>query len=252
MKKILGLVGLFICWGIAANAYCYSTALDEVIKLMLKNDYYAALDECNRLERTYLGDEHAELLYAKAECYYLLENYEQARDIFKQGLKYAKGTLLTKLYIGIADTYFMQHGYDKAISIYKQLLDKKETDYEAALLFKLGKAYQKNSKWTQSKYYFDLLEKKYPQSFEREIVDKSSVGGNFFTIQVGCFFNQANADKLSNDLRGKGYAVYVTPFLSHDTKLYRVRVGEFVSLIAAEHTEQELKDIEHLPTHIFP
>jgi len=131
-------------------------------------------------------------------------------------------------------------------------LDQKDIDYEAALLFKLGKAYQRNSKWTQSKYYFGQLAKKYPQSFERDIVEKSSVGGNFFTIQVGCFSNRQNAEKLRKDLLSKGYAVYVTPFGLNDNKLFRVRVGEFVSRIAAEHTELELKNNEHLPTHIFP
>ncbi len=252
MKKILGSIGFFICLAICANAYSYAPALDKAVKLLLKNDYYAAIDECNQLERVLTGNDKAELLYVKGECFSSLGKYEEARDFFKQGINPAKGEISTKIYIAIADTYFMEHGYDKAISIYKQLLDKKGADYEAALLFKLGKAYQRNSKWTKSKYYFDQLEKKYPQSFEREIVKKSSVGGNFFTIQVGCFSSQGNAEKLRKDLLSKGYAVYVTPFQSNGSKLFRVRVGEYVSLLAAEHTELELKNIEHLPTHIFP
>ncbi|MBU1042859.1 MAG: SPOR domain-containing protein [Candidatus Omnitrophica bacterium] len=252
MRKYIFLAIVFFSLNLGAVTYAYTAKLDQTVKLMLKNDYYAAIDECNRLETNLSGHDKREMLYLKGDCFAQLENYEQARDIFRQALKQTKEEHSTKIYIAIADTYFMQHGYDKAISIYKQLLEKKETDYEAALLFKLGKAFQKNSKWTQSKYYFDLLEKKYPQSFERKIVDNSSVGGNFFTIQVGCFSSPENADKLSKDLLSKGYEVFVTPFDSNGNKLYRVRVGEFVSLIAAEHTEQELKDKEHLPTHIFP
>jgi tetratricopeptide (TPR) repeat protein len=252
MKKILSFIVLLICLLFYSRVYAYGAAVDQAVKLMLENDYYAALDECHRLENVLSGSDKTELLYVEGECYALLEDYEHARDVFKQGLKNATGELATKIYIGIADGYFMQQEYDKAINIYKQLLDKKEPDYEAALLFKLGKAYQKDSKWTQSKYYFDQLQTKYPQSFEQEIIEKSSVGDNFFTIQVGCFSSQENAEKLSNDLKLKGYDVYVTPFQSNGSNLYRVRVGEFVSLIAAEHKELELKNVEHLPTHIFP
>ncbi|MFH1061384.1 MAG: SPOR domain-containing protein [Candidatus Omnitrophota bacterium] len=252
MKKTLSLIVVLICLGICSRAYSYGAALDEAVKLMLKNDYYAALDECHRLERILSGYDKSELLYIEGECFSLLEDYDQAREVFKQGLKNSKGELSTKIYLGIADSYFMQHGYDKAISIYKQLLEKNNPDYEAGLLFKLGKAYQKNSKWTQSKYYFDMLKQKYPQSFELAIVEKSSVGGNFFTIQVGCFSNKENAEKLRDNLLAKDYDVYVTPFQSNGSELYRVRVGEFVSLLAAEHQELELKNVEHLPTHIFP
>lgn len=252
MKKILSLIVLLICLGICSRAYSYGAALDQAIKLMLKNDYYAALEECNRLEKTLSGNDKVELLYLKGECFSRMENYDQAREVLKEGLKKAKGELLTKIYISIADSYFMQNEWDKAIDIYLQLLKKNDADYEAGLLFKLGKTYQKNSKWTQSKYYFDQLKQKYPQSFEQAIVEKSSVGGNFFTIQVGCFSNKANAEKLRNDLMAKNYDVYVTPFQSNGSELYRVRVGEFVSLIAAQHKELELKNVEHLPTHIFP
>jgi tetratricopeptide (TPR) repeat protein len=252
MKKILSLTFLLICLAICSRAHAYSAALDGAIKLMLKNDYYAALEECNRLEKTLSGNDKVELIYIKGECFSRMENYDQAREVFKEGLKKAKGELSTKMYIGIADSYFMQNEWDKAIDIYQQLLKKNNFDYEAGLLFKLGKAYQKSSKWTQSKYYFEQLKQKYPQSFESAIVEKTSVGGNFFTIQVGCFSNKVNADNLSKDLMAKGYDVYVTPFQSNGSELYRVRVGEFVSFIAAEHKELELKNVEHLPTHIFP
>jgi len=251
MKKTIGVIGFIACFAVCVSAYCYAPALDKAVKLLLENDYYAAIDECNQLERSLIGSDKAELLYVKGECFSSLGKYEKARDFLKQAINYAEGEISTKIYIAIADTYFMQHGYDKAISIYKQLLDN-NTDYEAALLFKLGKAYQRNSKWTKSKYYFNKLAKKYPQSLEMGIVKKSSVGGNFFTIQVGCFSNQGNAEKLRKDLLAKGYSVFVTPFQSNGSKLFRVRVGEYVSLIAAEHKELELKNIEHLPTHIFP
>lgn len=234
-------------------AYTYSADLDKVVEKVLRGDYYGALDECYRLEKNASYNLKGQILSLEGTCFLSLGEYDQARSIFKKALAYAKGMLSTELYMGIADTYFKKREYNKAISIYSQLLNRKtNADYKAMLYFKLGKAYQKNSKWAKSNYYFGQLQKKYPQSFEAQLVKKTSVGGNFFTIQVGCFSSKENAQRLCDDLKAKGYQVYITSFNSNGHKLYRVRVGEFVSRIAAEHTEAKLKTQEHLPTHIFP
>jgi len=233
--------------------YAYSSELDGAMALVLKGDYYEALDECYRLERKAKKDLKTEILHLQGVCFMKLGDYEQARNVFKKAVPRARGRLSTEVYMGIADSYFMERDYERAINIYGQLLKKKVSrDYLAMLYFKQGKAYQKMSKWAQSKYYFDKLADEFPRSLEAALVKKTSVGGNFFTIQVGCFSSKQNAQKLQDDLTSKGYDVYITPFQSGGRKLYRVRVGEFVSRVAAEHTEKKLKMRESLPTHIFP
>ncbi len=235
-------------------AYKYSRALDGALALILQGDYDQAINECRRLERSSKKEIKGEILYLKGTCFMKLDMYADARKIFKKALPFTEGDLSTEVYMGIADSYFMQQKYRKAILIYEQLLEKirNKHAYLAALYYKLGKSYQKESEWAKTKYYFDLLKMKFPDSFELQLVKRSSVGGNFFTIQVGCFSNRKNAEKLQDDLNVKGYDVYITPFKSNGRQLYRVRVGEFMSRIAAEHTEQELRSEEHLPTHIFP
>ena len=118
---------------------------------MLKENYNGAIDECEQLAR--YGDKQlkAEALYLKGTCLLKTENYFRAREVFKKALSYAKGDLSTEVYMGIADSYFMQQMYHKASIVYEQLLEKitNKDAYLAALYFKLGKSYQKESK-TQS------------------------------------------------------------------------------------------------------
>jgi len=234
-------------------AYTHSRQVDAALSLMLNADYEAAVDECSRLTDTKNNNIKAEALLVKGTCLIKMDKYTQARDVLKEALPYAQGDLSIELYMGIADTYFMQQEYDNAISVYKQLLTKKANEsYLAMLYYKLGKAYQKKSKWVEADDYFDQLKSKFPESFEAKLIDKSSTGGSFFTIQVGCFIDKANAKELYDDLKKKGYEVYISDFQSQGQKLYRVRVGEFVSRIAAEYTEGKLRNQEDLPTHIFP
>lgn len=235
-------------------AYGYTKSLDPVFAKMLRGEFGEALNECSRLERG-AADKAAkgEIFYVEGVCLFNMEYYEKARDAFRKAIPYIQKPLSTELYIGIADTYFMQHNYDDAVSIYDQLLTKgSDTDYQAMLFYKLGRAYQGKSELAKSEYYFSQLHKKFPESFEAQLAKATTVGGNFFTIQVGCFTSMENAQSLYDDLKSKGYEAYITPLESRKGKLYRVRVGEFASRLAAEYMENQLKDKENLPTHIFP
>jgi cell division septation protein DedD len=46
-----------------------------------------------------------------------------------------------------------------------------------------------------------------------------------WTVQLGTFSSQANADRLVHELQGKGFAAFSTESSSGGRKLYRVRVG---------------------------
>ncbi|RKY37163.1 MAG: hypothetical protein DRP78_01825 [Candidatus Omnitrophota bacterium] len=235
-------------------AYTYTKAVDEVVPFLLNGNYQKAYNLCSKLEHNAGKNSIAEIFYLQGVCLIHLQDYAQARDVLKKGLRKADSDLAIEIYLGIADTYFMEYSFDKAISIYKQLLTKykKNEDYLSAVYFKLGKAYQKKSDWVNSEYYFSLLKKKYPQSLETELASMYLSEGNFFTIQVGCFTSKKNALKLCKDLKNKGYESYMTSLKAKKKKLYRVRVGKFVSRFAAEYAQEELKNKEALPTHIFP
>jgi len=46
-----------------------------------------------------------------------------------------------------------------------------------------------------------------------------------WTVQLGTFSSQANAERLVHELQGKGFAAFSTESASGGRKLYRVRVG---------------------------
>ncbi|MCP4650904.1 MAG: tetratricopeptide repeat protein [PVC group bacterium] len=234
-------------------AYTFSSNAREIIAAILQGHYRDALDKCYALEYEAAGVVKGEALYLQGACLMQRSDYKEARDAFKQALPFIEGDLVIEAYMGIADTYFEQYTFKDAISIYEQLLVQyQDSDYEAMLYYKVGKAHQKLSEWVKAEQYFEKLKKKFPDSFENELVARNSTGGNFFTIQVGSFTNKPNAQKLHNDLKNKGYEVYITDLQINGHKVYRVRVGKFVSRIAAEYAENRLRNQESLPTHMFP
>lgn len=46
-----------------------------------------------------------------------------------------------------------------------------------------------------------------------------------WAVQLGSFSNQENAERLAADLRGQGYAAFLSQLQRNDTALHRVRVG---------------------------
>ena len=123
MKKniIFGLILMAVFF--VADLYAYSPKLGDAIEKMYNDDYYGAIDECDNQYRNASDIEKAEILYIQGECFMQLENYQKARDIYKQALKSTNGYLEAKIYTGIADSFFMQRRYDDAISVYKQLFE---------------------------------------------------------------------------------------------------------------------------------
>jgi len=254
IKAVIVIITLSLLTANICLADINNKVFDDVLALILKGKYNEALDECNRLERKIDKRLKTELYYLQGTCLLQQEEFELAQDAFKKALPYAKGELSLEIYMGIADSYFQQYNFKQAISIYEQLLSKREDNknYLAMLYYKLGKAYQKGSLWVKSDFYFKQLKSKFPQSFEAELLKDTDTGGNFFTVQVGCFTSEKNAKKLFSSLTEKGYEAYITELKSNSQALYRVRVGKFTSRLAAEFAERDLKTKEHLPTHIFP
>lgn len=62
-----------------------------------------------------------------------------------------------------------------------------------------------------------------------------------WVVQIGSFANQATADKLSQDLKRRGYASFVVPFKPGAQTLYRVRIGPMKGRSDADAVVQKLK-----------
>jgi len=70
---------------------------------------------------------------------------------------------------------------------------------------------------------------------------------DIYTVQVGAFKNQKDADALKRKLEDKKYKVYIKKTtLSQNVKLFKVRTGEFAKREDAEVLAIKLKKIEGL------
>ncbi len=66
--------------------------------------------------------------------------------------------------------------------------------------------------------------------------------GGTFQIQVNAMADRARADELVRDLKGLGYAAFISPARVGDRTLYRVRVGNLPSGDAAKQALSRLRE----------
>jgi len=87
-----------------------------------------------------------------------------------------------------------------------------------------------------------------PQQVEpkKEVITKEPeilpAKGKIYTIQVGAFSTEINAQKLANEIKDKGYEAYIVK----DKTLFKVQVGEFKSNQEAQNISQKLKELGYL------
>ncbi len=84
---------------------------------------------------------------------------------------------------------------------------------------------------------------KAPQTSSPPPAPARSSGGQAqpWVVQIGSFAKQATAEKLSQDLKQRGYASFVVPFKPGAQTLYRVRVGPMKARGDADAIVQKLK-----------
>jgi DedD protein len=71
------------------------------------------------------------------------------------------------------------------------------------------------------------------------------VGHGNWTVQLGTFSNEANAQRLVHELAGKGFAAFSTESSGSGRKLYRVRVGPASDHAAAAALAERLRAAGH-------
>lgn len=81
--------------------------------------------------------------------------------------------------------------------------------------------------------------------------DPQSMPRRGFSVQVGAFAESGPAERIAQDLRDKGYTVYVVPSADPQNGRWRVRVGPMPSRSDADQVAQQLKARERLPTWVL-
>jgi DedD protein len=90
-----------------------------------------------------------------------------------------------------------------------------------------------------------------PPSISAETPTKAPAGRGW-AVQLGSFASRANADKLSRQLKARGFAMYVLPGGSGSSVRYRVRVGPFADRGAATQAASKLKALGHVGSLVAP
>ena len=71
-----------------------------------------------------------------------------------------------------------------------------------------------------------------------------------YTVQVGAFSKEVNAQNLAKEIRDKGYQTYVVTYVVKGKTFHKVQVGEFKSSQEAQNIVQKLKELG-CPNDIF-
>jgi DedD protein len=73
-----------------------------------------------------------------------------------------------------------------------------------------------------------------------------------WSVQLGSFASRANADNMSRQVKGQGFAVFVAPGGSGAHLRYRVRVGPLADRNSAERMAAKLKTLGHISSLVGP
>lgn len=200
-----------------------SEALKKVETLILQDAYSQAVRECEKILV------HHQRATIKAKAHYLLgicllkeARFEEARKNFNKILqRYARSKFYDDACLGIADSYFLAGDFKQASISYKQFLQ----DFPRSELASIAGTHLEQS--TQGKHF----------------------ANSYFSVQVGCFTNKSNTERLRDKLIDRGHQAYILELPSDG--LYRVRVGRFSNRLQAELLEQKLK-AEGFPTKVCP
>lgn len=80
---------------------------------------------------------------------------------------------------------------------------------------------------------------------------RSSVRGSW-SVQLGSFASRANADNLTRQMKGQGFAAFVLQGGSGASVRYRVRIGPLSDRESAERTAAKLKALGHVSSLVSP
>lgn len=248
-----GSIFLLACGYYLVAASCvYSASFDRAEALYLQHSYSDSINECASLiER---GNNLDYAYYLLGLNYLKLNNTDKAREKLSYLLdKFKTGKFIDAARLTYADSFFMDQDYAKAKDGYEELL-KNRSSLGSILYYRLGQCALKTGNWQEAKNYFNTLKSSYPLSLEAiqsSGLIQAQVDDLFFTVQVGCFANINNAQKLVEKLKSKDFPVYIDEIGAPDGRLYRVRVGKLKSRQEADGLK-DILDKAGYPTRVFP
>lgn len=222
MIKICFILALFLFFrgeGLTQAA----VSLTDVEALMLKDAYNQAAGKCKDiLDGNCRRIIKARAHYLRGLCLLKLGEYAHAREHFETILRsFAGSGFEDEASLSLADSYLLAREYPEAEKRYTEFLRYFSTSELVPFAHK----------------QLEFCKKTLP------------VENAYFSVQLGCFTNKINAEKLRDKLISLGFQAYILEF--HTNNLYYVRAGRLPTRVEAESLEQRLKN-EGYTTKICP
>ena len=250
LLKTLCIFSLITSNQLLVTGYCSADSLSRAEGLYLQGSYSDSIEECavnisqnKETERAY---------YLLGLNYLKLNDPEKAREKLNILIdNYGSSHYINSAKLSYADSYFIEQDYLKAKTNYENILRNNPAQAASAYLG-LARCALKTGDWQKGKDYAQLIQQKFPQSLEARLAkDLFSGGAFFFTVQVGSFANQKNAQRLMQKLINTQFEAYIDQLNSGAVILYRVRVGKLDSRPEAEKLKNNLEQ-KGYPARIYP
>ncbi|MBI3990710.1 MAG: tetratricopeptide repeat protein [Candidatus Omnitrophica bacterium] len=226
----------------------------EIEAKFLNGDYSGVIGDLRNLPGGRRSKGEDALLYLRGRSYLKLGEFEKARADFGEIIsRYRRSEILDRVMLSMADAYFEEGNTQAAMEGYEKVIrDFPPSRILNIALFQLAKCYLHKGKWQNGKDALKELTLTYPSSFEGQQANAILKNNEFFfTIQVGSYKYEVNANEAKDALKKKGYNAYISKGIIEGRELYRVRVGKFDTFNEAQKIQEKLRK-EGLVCVIFP
>lgn len=259
-NKIFIVCLLCLFWALPAWAF----DLEALKTDFLQGNYRRVIFEGQaELSRLHFGNAD-ELNYILGLSYLKESKLDLAQGCFRRILSVSGSKFKEDASLSLADTYFVSGELNEAEAAYQRLIsDNANSPYKSAVLYRLSQLESRRGNHQKSSEYLVKLKKDFPLSPELKSTksipvitpsvgecepDKSitqDTGG--YSVQVGFFTSNANANNFKETLSGKNYPAFVEDAASG----YRVKVGKVKSRQEAQELEDRLNQ-DGFQTKICP
>jgi len=157
--------------------------------------------------------------------------------------------------LGAAEIYFSEGNFNKSLKEYNKVIDKYAgTETFPLALAGMSRTLEASGEKDKAVLYLNLYKERFPRGIEvesqihtEEVNPRKDPGtaekltGTKYSVQIGVFANQENADKMMSRLKSRGYSPDQYNKTIQNKKYYVIQVGVFNSLSEAQKLREKLE-----------
>jgi len=243
---------------------------DRLERLFLEGKYEAVVTESDGLVKSGSARKD-DIYYLRGLSQLKLNQFEAARASFNHiGSNFSKSKRNFDARLGVGDSYMLEGDLNSAVGIYNGMQSDYEKEKNLPVVYsRLASCYSGLGLKDKAANYLAMAKRASPNSFEAKgqgnvvahVVRKSPASksaaaptaraddendvvmasGKGISVQIGCFKNPTNAQRLARQLSAQGYESRVEMPVGQQDRLYRVKIGNASSRGETEVLEMRLK-----------